>query len=282
MFEELAEIQVKYGDDAELLEQKRAEIVAKYEPIISALLENTEVARQEAIYATSYIFGTVCDQDLTVYENLTDKQKELVNSFKEAAISDFGSLRDYLIGENGVYPELYRKATEVFEETNISSHAILTTMAKEWVLNQDSFKNIILKGIKEMNQATINYQKELDKLQQIADMDFSKIGESIDKVSQKIDNMGGTTDKMVNNSSQYLDELRRTLEAVASTWDNVIEKILESQRAMQEYINLAAQARAASGAAQSPGGPGTGGYGGATGPGGNGDGTNTGGGNSKK
>jgi len=66
-----------------------------------------------------------------------------------------------------------------------------------------------------MQGAIQEYEKELDKLQQIADMDFSKIGESIDKVSQKIDAMGGTTDKMVNNSSQYLDELRRALEAIA-------------------------------------------------------------------
>jgi len=66
-----------------------------------------------------------------------------------------------------------------------------------------------------MQGAIQEYEKELDKLQRIADMDFSKIGESIDKVSQKIDAMGGTTDKMVNNSSQYLDELRRALEAIA-------------------------------------------------------------------
>jgi hypothetical protein len=66
-----------------------------------------------------------------------------------------------------------------------------------------------------MQDAIKNYEKELDELQEKAGKNFSDIGEDIDKVSQKIDAMGGATDKMVNNSSQYLDELRRALEAIA-------------------------------------------------------------------
>ena len=256
--EELANIEFLYADNIELAQQKRQEILEKYEPILNALLENTEVARREAISITSQIFGTVCEQDRAAYETLTNEQKRMVDEQKELSLSDFREVRQYLIGEDGLYTELGKAAEEAFEATNFASHSAAAQMAKEQAKNPDSFKNIILKAIDDMNKATQNYEKELNKLQEIAGMDFSKLGEYINQVSQNIDAMEGTTEKMVDNSSAYLEELRRVLEAIADAQNSVIGRILDAQNAMQEYINLAAQARAASAAANSPSNPGTG------------------------
>jgi len=66
-----------------------------------------------------------------------------------------------------------------------------------------------------MQKAIQDYEKELDKLQEVAGIDFSQVGNYIDQVSQKIDDMNGTTEKMVSDSSSYLDELRRVLDGVA-------------------------------------------------------------------
>jgi len=117
----------------------------------------------------------------------------------------------------GFYPNLLETSTEAFKEIAAISHSKLLEMVGEWATNKDSFKNVITQAINDLIKATENYGKELDKLQQIAGVDFSRIGEEIDKVSQKIDDMNGTTDRMVQDSSQYLDELRRVLEAVADS-----------------------------------------------------------------
>jgi len=69
--------------------------------------------------------------------------------------------------------------------------------------------------------------------------------------------MGGTTEKMVDNSSAYLDELRRAVEAIGEAWQGTINQILEAQRAMQEYLALAAVARQAGGSGGGANGGGT-------------------------
>ena len=268
MNEKIRAIYEEHKDDPELAYQLALEIQEQYLPQIEAAAGNSELYKQEAMQATAGVFQTICDQDATAYDTLTQKQKDLVDSLRDKNFEDYDDMRTHLI--EGFYPDLNTITEEVFKNMNINSQTTAAAVIDQQVKNPDSVKNEVNKAVSAMQGAIQEYEKELDKLQQIADMDFSKIGESIDKVSQKIDNMGGTTDKMVNNSSQYLDELRRALEAIADKQNSVIEQILAAQRAMQEYINLAAQARAAS-QATTGGGTGSRGYGPATGPGGNKD-----------
>ncbi len=272
LYEEMTEkIRALYEDTTlseEERNQKILEIQDQYLPQIEAAAGNSELYKQEAMWATAGVFQTICDQDATAYDTLTEEQKRLVDELKDKNFEDYDAMRTHLI--EGFYPDLNTITEEVFKNMNINSQTTAAAVIDQQVKNPDSVKNEVNKAVSAMQGAIQEYEKELDKLQQIADMDFSKIGESIDKVSQKIDNMGGTTDKMVNNSSQYLDELRRALEAIADKQNSVIDQILAAQRAMQEYINLAAQARAASQAATG-GGAGSGSVGPTTGPGGNGE-----------
>ena len=271
MNEKIRAIYEEHKDDPELAYQLALEIQEQYLPQIEAAAGNSELYKQEAMWATAGVFQTICDQDETAYDTLTQKQKDLVDSLRDKNFEDYDDMRTHLI--EGFYPDLNTITEEVFKNMNINSQTTAAAVINQQVKDPGSVKNEVNKAVSAMQRAIQEYEKELDKLQQIADMDFSKIGESIDKVSQKIDDMDGTTDKMVNNSSQYLDELRRALEAIADKQNSVIEQILAAQRAMQEYINLAAQARAAAnaGSGSNTGGSSTSPVGGDNGSGDNGN-----------
>ena len=265
MQEELAEAQLKSEGDIEIYKQREQEIYEKYRPIIEALIDNTAVYEREALIVTSEIFGRLCEDDATAYEKLTDEQQRMVNEQKEVTEGDFSDLRDKII--DGFYPDLESIAKEVFENTAKISNATVLQMVREQATDKTSFRQVILSAIDDLVKATQNYEKELDKLEEISGKDFDNIEKNIDEVINKIDEMEGTTEKMVDNSSDYLDELRRVLKAVADAWNDVIDQILESQKQMQKYLDLMAAARAAANA-----GPGGGAGGGGTSPIGSGNG----------
>ena len=241
MQEELAEAWLMSEGDMEAYKQREQEIYEKYKPIIEALIDNTAVYEREALMITSEIFGRICEDDATAYEKLTDEQKRMVDEQREVADGDFSDLRSKII--EGFYPDLEDAAKTVFENTAAISHAIVVQMAREQATDKTSFRQTILTAIDDLVKATQNYASELDKLQQIAGMDFSQIGAAIDNVSSRIDAMEGTTEKMVDNSSKYLDELRRVLQGIADEQNNVIAQILAAQNAMQAYLAAAAAAR---------------------------------------
>lgn len=277
LYETMKERMIEIANDTTLTEeeknQKIKEIYDKYTAQMLIASDNAALYMQEAMIASAGVFQTVCTQDETAYEKLNSKQQTLVDELKNKNFEDYDALRTAII--EGYYPDLKATAERVFNDLNINSQTIAAAVIGQWSKDPGSVKAEITKAISEMQKAIQNYEKELDELQKIAGMDFSKIGDYIDQVSQKIDNMGDTTEKMTNNSSQYLDELRKALEAIAEKWNSVINQILEAQKAMQEYINLAAQARAASNA-NNGGGQG----GGTTNPGGSNNGDGNKGGNS--
>ena len=244
MNEEIAQAYIDHADNIELAQQKEMEIRAKYEPIILAMTDKVKGYQNEAIYATSKIFSTVCDQDATTYETLTEKQKTMVDSYRDAGVADFNELRGLII--DGYYPDLLKEATEVFKETNKISHSTALQMINEQAAdNGTSFKAAINKAVDSMRDALKKYQSDLDKLQEVAGIDFNKIGDYIDKVSKKIDGMSGTTEKMVDKSSQYLDELRRVLEAIAEAQDKVSRQIIDAQNELQNYLAMMGAVRQA-------------------------------------
>ena len=246
MNEELAEAAEKYKEDQEALAEAVAAIHAKYAPITTALLENEEIARREAISATGAIFSKVCQEDYDNYSQLTTEQKSLVEEVAKTGIDSFGELRDFLMkGEDGVYPALQKAAEESFTNTNESAKSTAAQMAGYQVKNQDSYMNIILSGIDKIIKADEKYKIDLDKLQEVAGIDFSKIGEYINGVIGKIDSMDGATEQMANNASQYLDELRRVLNAVADDQNSVIGQIQAAQNELQNYLAMMGAVRQA-------------------------------------
>ena len=226
-------------------QQKIQEIQDMYLPQIEAAAANSELYKQEAMIASAGVFATVCEQDATAYETLTDYQKELVDSLRDKNFEDYDAMREAII--NGYYPDLRDIATEVFNETNINSQTIAAQAIGTWAKNPDSVKNIVIKAISDIKQATIDYEEELKKLQEIAGVNFNNIAGYIDNVVGKIHDMDGATGNLADNSSKYLDELRKWLETIADNQDSVIKKIQDAHNAMQDYLDLKRQADAGGG-----------------------------------
>jgi hypothetical protein len=123
LYEEMTEKIRALYEDTTLTEEERnqkiLEIQDQYLPQIEAAAGNSELYKQEAMWATAGVFQTICDQDETAYDTLTQKQKDLVDSLRDKNFEDYDDMRTHLIDE--FYPDLNITTEEVFRDMNINS-----------------------------------------------------------------------------------------------------------------------------------------------------------------
>ena len=248
--------------------QRIQEIYDTYLPEIEAAVGNSELYRQEAMAATAMVFAEVCEQDESAYETLTDKQKELVDTVRDNHLEDYEEVRTAIVDE--MYPEVRDAAAEAFKETNLNSQTAAADIIHDWAQPQNagSVRSMIDAAIDDMQKHIQNYEAELDKLQQVAGVDFGKLGDAIDKTTTKTDNLNDATEQLASDSAGYLDTLRSYVDEVADAWDNVIDKIMQAKSELEDYLALQSSGGGNSGGS-SGGGGNTGGGGGSGGTGGN-------------
>jgi hypothetical protein len=128
MQEKMAEVANDTTLSEEAKNQKLLEIQEQYRPLMEAAATNAEIYKQEAIVATSAIFGKSCELDLSNYEHLTSEQKRLVDEYKEAAAGDYEQLRTGII--EGYYPALAEASETTFSNTNINSQTTAANVIK--------------------------------------------------------------------------------------------------------------------------------------------------------
>ena len=250
--------------------QRIQEIYDTYLPEIEAAVGNSELYRQEAMAATAMVFAEVCEQDAEAYETLTDKQKELVDAVRDNHLDDYEEVRAAVV--DGMYPEVRDAAVEAFKETNMNSKTAAADMIHDWAQpgNAGSVRSMIDAAIDDMQKHIQNYEKELDKLQQVAGVDFDKLGQAIDTTSTKTDNLNDATRNLCDDSAGYLDTLRGYVDEVAEAWERVIDQIQQAKAELEEFLALSSSGGGDSGG--SSGGGNTGGGGGGSSGGGGGSG----------
>ena len=240
-YQEMVDKISEIGSDMTLTEEEKMvkiqEIYDYYLPLIDAAVENSELYRQEATAASAMVFQQVCAQDAEAYTKLSDLQMMLVDMVTEHHLECYEDLRSAIV--DGVYPEISLAAKEVFGEMNMNSKTAAAQIITDWAKdNGFSVRYMMNAAIDDMQRHIQNYEAELNKLQEIAGVDFNKIGEAIDKTSAKTYELADRTAAMVITSSQYIDVLRQNIASVADVWDMVIGKILEAQGVMQSYLSL--------------------------------------------
>jgi len=217
--------------------QRIQEIYDTYLPEIEAAVGNSELYRQEAMMATSAVFAEVCEQDEEAYDTLTNAQKEMVDAVRDNHLEDYEEIRAAIV--DGVYPELNDAAKTTFEETNMNSKTAAADIITDWAKNNgSSVRSMVNAAINDMQKHIQNYEKELDNLQKIAGANFDKLGQMINKTSDKTDNLNDKTKKLCDDSAGYLSALRSYVDEVAKAWDRVIAQIQTAKAELGDYLSL--------------------------------------------
>ena len=217
--------------------QRIQEIYDTYLPEIEAAVGNSELYRQEAMMATSAVFAEVCEQDEEAYDTLTNAQKAMVDAVRDNHLEDYEEIRAAIV--DGVYPELNDAAKTTFEETNMNSKTAAADIITDWAKNNgSSVRSMINAAINDMQKHIQNYEKELDNLQKIAGANFDKLGQMINKTSDKTDNLNDKTKQLCDDSAGYLSTLRSYVDEVAKAWDRVIAQIQTAKAELGDYLSL--------------------------------------------
>ena len=217
--------------------QRIQEIYDTYLPEIEAAVGNSELYRQEAMMATSAVFAEVCEQDEEAYDTLTNAQKEMVDAVRDNHLEDYEEIRAAIV--DGVYPELNDAAKTTFEETNMNSKTAAADIITDWAKNNgSSVRSMVNAAINDMQKHIQNYEKELDNLQKIAGANFDKLGQMINKTSDKTDNLNDKTKQLCDDSAGYLSTLRSYVDEVAKAWDRVIAQIQTAKAELGDYLSL--------------------------------------------
>lgn len=251
--------------------QRIQEIYDTYLPEIEAAVGNSELYRQEAMMATSAVFAEVCEQDEEAYDTLTNAQREMVDAVRDNHLEDYEEIRAAIV--DGVYPELNDAAKTTFEETNMNSKTAAADIITDWAKNNgSSVRSMVNAAINDMQKHIQNYEKELDNLQKIAGANFDKLGQMINKTSDKTDNLNDKTKQLCDDSAGYLSALRSYVDEVAKAWDRVIAQIQTAKAELGDYLSLQFGGSSSGGTSGGSGNTGGGGSGSGSGSGSSGGG----------
>lgn len=238
-YQEMQEKMREIAEDMTLSEEEKMakiqEINEKYTNEMNAAVGNSELYRQEAMTASASVFSFVCETEEKAYESLTDKQKQLVDSMKDQTLHDYEQIRSAIV--DGLYPDIAATARSAFEETNMNSMTVAANMIETWAKdNGTSVRGMMRMALNDIKVATENYAKALDELQTKAGVVFSALDQMLTDTNTKTEGLTGTTEKMTEEASKYIEQLRQAVASVGDEWDRVIQAIQTAINKLKEYL----------------------------------------------
>lgn len=198
------EFQDKMKEAAQINDpEERAErellLQQQYGELINGLVAQNEDIRNNLYESAFAELAALRDQDLTDYTNLTQKQKDLLmNDLIPQWNSGIQEMVDTFAGEGGFIPT----CSEAMEE---------------------------------LDDATEEYEKELDQLEKAAGVDFDNISDGIDKTIRE-------TQKLLEENNDLIDKYEEEMDSIGNLMDDLdslIEKYEDARIAAEEATEAA-------------------------------------------
>ena len=236
---------------------------------------NASMDTEEKAARMQEVIGYFSEYFQGISEQLTESQKNLID--------DFLGMADILTSENAdrvseVLKDIENGSIESFDSIDNR----FSTFLADSLIDLDSFSESMAGLYADLTQQGLDYEKEIEDLDASVDENFDNMGESIDGVVKKTEQLNSTTETFVNtlNSSmetftKYETELSNMRQQITDLENGMGAAIDEIHRLQAEIVEKDQTIAYLSGGSGSSGSGGSGGSGGGSGgSGGSGDGGN--------
>ena len=215
------------------------------EGIITLAVEDSNYLQQEANEATFLELQGLYAADPEYYAQMTETEKTLIDDLRDQGITDYQTLRDYIIGsdgQSGAYGEILNRAQEVNEQcseawNSMAADAITLMYGKDGKLDRNSVTGVVNTAYAAMQQALAYYDQAVYNSEVASGIEWSQVQNQLANVSNSID---GVTARVGNVISQIsgLDSFAQEVLYIAEVWYQVAASIQQATSDLATYLSL--------------------------------------------
>lgn len=215
------------------------------EGIITLAVEDSNYLQQEANEATFLELQGLYAADPEYYAQMTETEKALIDDLRDQGITDYQTLRDYIIGsdgQSGAYGEILNRAQEVNEQcseawNSMAADAITLMYGKDGKLDRNSVTGVVNTAYAAMQQALAYYDQAVYNSEVASGIEWSQVQNQLANVSNSID---GVTARVGNVISQIsgLNSFAQEVLYIADVWYQVAASIRQATSDLANYLSL--------------------------------------------
>ena len=191
-------------------------------------------AKLELATANTLLLKELMDQDVANYEEMTDEQKALVDSFSQTGIDDWFALEE-AIKDNTDNIGTY--ATDCMDSILPYWDNAATQMADKWNADDgESIKAQVSNALDEMEDKYEEYKDEVDWLSDEIGVDFDNIEEHIQDTVDDVVDLKDETAKYAEDSKKQINELKDVVDDLEKLFNDLKEAAIEALKAIEEEL----------------------------------------------
>lgn len=223
-------------------EKRMQEATEKYERHAERLMAEANITAQDMAATAAYGIEQSINTSLIAMEDLTARQKEIVEQVVADNITDFQNLYKAVEDNNN---NIRTNIEEMLGDTVPEWQTAAQDMADAWNADDGaSIKSMVTDAIDEILNYLDDYEDKLDELQDTAGMDFDDIIYNINEATDATEDLKDMIEELCNDND--LDDLKDIVDDLADSWDDVKDSIVRAIDKIKEYLRLMGQAQNAS------------------------------------
>ena len=251
-YTEFSERMVEIMNDVTLSDEERTQKMAELnetyygdDGIITKAIEDSNYTQQQTNKATFEELWGLYQNDTEYYEQMTETEKELVDSLRDQGISDYTNLRDFLIGEDGtsgVYGDILDTAQSVNKDCSeawdsMAADAISQMYGKDGKMDKSSVAGIVQTAYDSMISALGRYDQAIVKSEKVSGIEWSKVDSQLEDTTESIDDVTDHVQGVIDKIAD-LSEFEEAVLQIKAAWDEVALSVQEAISDLEYYLAL--------------------------------------------
>ena len=182
---------------------------------------------------------TLYAQDAEQMRNMTNIEKDMLESMKQAGIDSYFGIRDVAIGGDpsapgGVYGDLILGAQTLNIETITTIDTMATDFISRMATDEDSVKAEILRAYSEMEIASKDFEQSVHESTVAIGIDWANVTEKIDENTIKVQQNKEKVDELLADTDKF-DTYRKLVDLIGSSWSSVQDKVILASQSVVSY-----------------------------------------------
>lgn len=196
--------------------------------LLNDIWTNANLKIDEKTERTQTVINSLKEYLQGTSEQLSESEKNIIN--------DFINMTEMLTGENaGRLEDVYNQIVGGNQDAFDLIDTRWSTSLSNWIYNLDEFNLYTDNAFQELIENSVSFSEEVDAIADEVNQDFSSMGDTIQSVTDRTDELAASTSDFINqlkNDAGTVKEYENTLES----YRQKISDVTNSMRAYQDQV----------------------------------------------
>lgn len=204
--------------------------------ILYVLGKNYQESKNNLILGEIGVRQEVYDQDKDHYIKFTEEEKAILDDFREHTKGDFLEIEKAVKENYGNIQTETEKRMDEQGSTYVLWNTATTKMADAWTNDKTGVKAKITKALKDMEKATSDYKKEVEKTVTQVGLDWESMKSKIEGTKTETDLAKKAVIDYCKTISRQLPKAAQQVQNLMTAWERVKDKISDASIEIEEYL----------------------------------------------